>query len=340
MKQNHENVIHDILKQINTPEYNISDVVLNRIKTGAYIKPKRVKRIKRALIIAIIAAVILLMGAAVNMYVIKIFNNDGSSYLQYMPFRRKTFTDEELERLEWQGEFFFGEDSENIVGITFYNDGTIGVNDARKNIQNYDEFTEFIKQTDKNIIKLPQYIPDGYEFYNAYVMFYIDENFDYESAELTERAEKFGNIYEKYYIPENPENIYNIGVSYINTKKTEESINFNIWLHEPESVNTNRSGVETSQLEILQIPQFYYSSLMSTDYTENGKKWTSYDFLATNKIPVKRYLRQGIIVKHFHEADVNKYYDTSAHELGSVHYIILANFLSREEVIKMAESIK
>ena len=335
--------IKNMFGQIETPEANQTDEIINKINQGYKIKTRLSRPKRLAIIIASIMTMIILMGAALEFYVIRVFNEDGSSYLQYRSFRRRTYSDAELEQFEWRNEFFDYENADNILGIVYGGDGSVGGMNVDRTINDYDEFMELIKSADRDIFKLPQYIPDGYKFYNAHIMFYIDEDFDYENAVPIDRAEKFGNIYEKYYIPENPENIEHISVSYIK-EEVGNSIHYNIWLHEPQAVNTSISGAENSQLEILQMPQFYRSSIMSTDYTENGKSWTMYSFSGINTFPVKRYLRMQAFSKEYRE-EYGNYSFTG--ELGSAHYGIGSNYgigeefaPFRDEIIKMAESIK
>ena len=335
--------IKDMFGQIQTPEYNPADDITDKINQGYKIKPG-ISRFKRTLIIvASVISVVILMGAALDFYVVRVFNEDGSSYLEFRPFRHRTPPEgEELERLQWENEFFYGGNSGNILGLTFYGDGATGRANIQKAIYDYGEFLELMNHADSEIFKLPQYIPEGYEFFNAWVIFYIDENFDCENTEPIERVEKYGNIYEKYYVPENPENIENMSVSFVNGE-IGNSINYSIWLHEFQA-NRRISGAENSQLEILQMPQFYRSSIMSTDYTENGKSWTMYSFSGINTCPVKRYLTAGAFSKEYREKRRN--YSFTG-ELGSVEYGIGSYYgigedfaPSRDEIIKMAESIK
>ncbi|MCL1857814.1 MAG: hypothetical protein FWF92_01095 [Oscillospiraceae bacterium] len=310
--------IKNIFGEIKTPEYNPTDDIKQKINHGYKIKPK-ISRLKRTvIIIAAIMGVIILMGAGLNMIVQRVFDADGNSHLQFIPFRHRFRHDPNDEKVLFEREFYDYPNAENILVIR-RGDGT-GWSDPRRNISDYDELQKYI---DGDIFKLPEYVPDGYKFSNADIYFYIDEDFDFENAELIAHEEKFGNVYEKYYIPENPDNISQLFIYYVKEENGEEVYLFyNIFLMDPGFINTNISGQENTTGEILQMPQFDRNILLSTDSYEDGNYFTQYNFHGIKIIPLK----YG--------------YDILNQEYGTVFYIISTYSLSQNEIIKMAESIK
>jgi iron complex outermembrane receptor protein len=174
-------------------------------------------------------------------------------------------------------------------------------------------------------------IPDGYEFSNASVTFFVDKDFDIENEEPVYREEKFGNIYEKYYIPENLDNINGIFVSYTNGDDC--WIHYYITQHPHEFINTTFGGTENTEGEILQLPQFDRDILLSTDYKEDEAIFTHRSFIGINAIPAKQ----------IYGFDISPGSDTPkrrASEYGTAWYQIITYYLSRDEIVKMAESIK
>jgi hypothetical protein len=165
------------------------------------------------------------MGAGLNMIIQRTFDMEGNSWLQYFQPRsqRPLPEGEELEKLEWENDFFNNENDMNILATVSFNENETHFSLPKKIIFDYEEF---IKYTDSDIFMVPQYIPDGYQFNHAQITFFIGNNIDINILELLQREEKFGNIYEKYYVPENLENIQSISIGYCvkeeNNIETEE----------------------------------------------------------------------------------------------------------------------
>ena len=300
-------------------------------KTGLQLENKRAnetqKRVNPKTIIAsIVIVAILLMSANFAMIAQRVFDADGKSFLQYIPFRKRNPPPEgeELERLEWQNEFFAFETAENIFAIITFGDGSIQFNLPQRIIYDYEEF---IKYTDDEIFAIPKYIPDGYKFTNAYVRFFLDKDFDTNNTEHIYREEKFGNIYDKYYITENIENIENIMISYAKEENGEKMwLWYYIRLEHADYIKTQISGNENTIGEVLDMPQFDRNLLQSTDdYIKGEISSTQRTFWAFNTIPTK-----------YGYAD----HRISRGEYGVVAYQIDTHFLTREEIIKMAQSIK
>jgi len=317
---NKEN-IKDMFEQIETPEYDPAGEIIKKINQGYRIKPKLSRRKRLMIIAAATMAVIILMGAGLNMITMRVFDADGNSFLKYIPFdqRFRPITEQTI----FEREFRDYDNSENILIVISEGGGGFGLGLPKRDIYDYDELQKYL---DGEIFKLPEYIPDGYEFGNAVVNFYLDEDFDLETAELLVREEKFGNIYEKYYIPENPGNVNWLYLCYVKEENGEEfQLWYDICLMPPFYIDTNFSGTVNTEGEILQMPQFDRNIILSTehDYGE-GQKFTQHSFSGIKIIPAKQ--THGIM-------RVSDYY-------GTAGYSINTHSLPREEIIKIAESIR
>jgi len=322
-------------------------------KTGVRLEHTNVKRFKPQVVIAVtlITTLFLMSAGGVFLTVQRILTDDGRSYLQYI-FRKQYSPPqgEERERLTWENEFF-SDDSEEILGLIIYGGiamttlGEVdwngaGVKYPAKSIYGYDKFMEFMEHTDRTLFKLPEYLPEDYKFSNAEITFYIDKDFDYENAEPIEREEIYGNIYEKYYIPENPKNVQSINIFYT---KGEDSIRFFIDLEPGLLKDSSITFPEETRIDVLKIPQFQRSSIAETDYTENVESWTMYSFNAASDISAKQILKVHMFSERY-----RKFWETyskpngSDHteELRSAHYLVQSHFIPRDEIIKIAESIK
>jgi len=93
-----------------------------------------------------------------------------------------------------------------------------------------------------------------------------------------------------------------------------------------DAVNMAFAGMENTEYEKLEMPQFTRSALLSTGYADNGENFTHYSFNSLKSIPVKS---AQIFISGNLEKDDYKF----------VGYYIYAE-IPRDEIIKMAESIK
>jgi len=88
-------------------------------------------------------------------------------------------------------------------------------------------------------------------------------------------------------------------------------------------------------VEKLEMPQFYSAVLFTTDWSINENEFTEYCFSANNTIPLKRFY-----------SFFNKYIESKGQipfapdQYGVVGYYIVSHTVPRDEIIKMAESIK
>jgi len=294
------------------------------------IKPKLPGKRKLAVIIAAIMAVMILAGAGLNMIVMKHFEADGNSFLQYIPFRQK-FSPINSQTIFERGFFDYENDAnkENILGVAYYGkDGVRGGRSVEKTIYDYNELQKYL---DENIFILPEYIPDGYKFVSADITFYFDENFDFKTAELITREKKFGNVYEKWHVSGNSGNISGLLISYVKENDGQEmALWYYISLEGSGFIDINFGGSENTKGEILQMPQFDRNILLSTDYTEvfDEPDYTERAFNGIKIIPGITYIRKS------GENSIAK------EEYGTAAYRIQTRFLSHEEIVKIADSIK
>jgi len=324
-------------KCLNQKTAEISADNTNDIKT----KPKmpRLKRI--TIIVAVVMTGIILMSAG-GLYWLgrKIFYTDGSSSLKYEWYKPRTpLTFSTDEQSLFEQEFQDWQTNENILIRIIYGEGspiygddgiTTHIYDTpHRSIYNYDDLQKYI---DGDVFKLPQYIPDGYEFSNASITFFVDLSFDIENEEPIYREEKFGNIYEKYYIPENFDNINGIFVSYTNGEDC--WIHYDISQAHSDFLDGTFGGLENTAGEVLKLPQFDRDILLTTpDYDFHGEIVTHRSFTGITLIKPKPVYGFDIVPG----TDIPKRY---AYEYKTARYNIITHYLSRDEIVKMAESIK
>ena len=303
-------------------------------KTGARLKRADIKSFKpRIIIAATIIAALFLMGAGFSLIAIRVFDADGNSFLQYIPFYQRIRPLQNDAQSIFEREEFYA-DNENLLLFIKQKNGDVGWNDEPKRIINdYDELQKFI---DGDIFKLPQYIPGGFEFSEAVITFFIDENFDFDNAELVYREEKFGDIYEKYYIPENLDNLKSISIFWETNTEPRNQINYGIWLIADEVNDITLSGHANTEIEKFEMPQFDRAVMLTTiQKYDRDKIATYYTFNAYNPIPAKRFY--SFFNKHLESQGVSHRIPA---EYITVGYSINPSGLSRNEIIKIAESIR
>lgn len=247
---------------LNQTTDEISTGILSAIKIKQ--KPLWIKRV--TIITAVIMMTMIMLVSATKLLIsIKVFDFDGNPHIIDISYESNLSVPTT--------------DNPNDSDQKLYH---------QKFISDYDEF---IKYMEGDIFKLPQYIPDGYDFSAATVIFF-DENRD---------------------------NLKSIFVSY---EKNGTFISYSIDLLAPDALDNLRfGGIENTESEVLQLPQFYRNILLSHDFRieESGGIFTQYSFLALNSIPVKEYM---------------------GNEYGTIQYSINSMHITRNEIINMAESIK
>jgi hypothetical protein len=321
--------IKKIFAQIETPEYNPADDVMEKIRTHV---PGRRPRRKLTIILASVFIVIMLAGAGGRVMLQRYIDADGNIGLREWRGPR-FFNFAEGEEGLFRIEFFTG--NTNILALVMNNGEVISSSQPRRITTDFDELQKYL---DSEIFKLPQYIPDNYYFDEAIIQFFLDENFDLGDTELLVSEERFGNVYEKYYIPENLNNIERISIRFRHTDQVEEDFDRNYYIHYSmglcltETINNDISGWwENTEFETLDLPQFSRSVLSSTAHRGI---LTEYLFHGFNSVPVRTSYR----------------FLLRKEKLGTVRYHIsrssyngidgFESELIRSEIIKMAESIK
>ena len=307
--------IKNMFDKIQTPEYDpaiIKNEVDKKINQGYKTKP-RISRRKRAVIIAAaVMAMLFMMGMGEYLMRITVFDADGNRDIWQGPLWQRLRQPSNDEQAVFEREEYYANNENLLLVITFAEPGVTGKTNPQRSIYDYDELQKF---TDGEIFKLPQYIPEGFEFTSATVTFFIGEDFDYENTEPVYREEKFGNIYEKYYIPENPAHLEIISVSY---KK--DDANFYIYNNRLGDIPADEvryvSFAPDSKYEKLNMPE-YYNAVMLTEIWNRG---IIYSFHAVSPVPPKQ--------EYYNQRNI------------TVNYNINPSDMPRGEIIKIAESIK
>ena len=306
------------------PEYNPADDVLKKIKQE--VKPKRrVKR--RMIIIAAVFVVITVMSAAAYYAEITLIDFDGT--IRSVEFPAISVSEQET---RYTHNFFDSNAGENVVLYVKQQHGGMW-RLPEKIIEDYDELKKFLKDFGGGIFKLPEYIPDGYNFTNARIAFYLPDDINYEELEPVYYEEKFGNIYEKYILQESSKIISNIEIRY---NRGNIGIDYWIGLLPPNAVGFGGSSQTISvEPELLDIAEFENS--MIAGYKNGGS--TDWYFSAVISFEpfsvLNRYAATGLW------RDEMAMYGLEEYDLlGKAMYRIMSNRVPREEIIKMAESIK
>ena len=323
-----------IIKENNLSKDEMRDVILAKAETSLVKKPRG----KRVIITVAVCAVMLMMaGAGLRVMMMSYIDADGNiGFREWAGFGLFNLPQDE-ENIFWRE---FHEDNENMLVRVIYADEWRGTT-IRHPHRTITDLRELESYFGGGIFELPQYLPDGYYFEEAKIGFFIDENFILENAELVIREEKFGNIYEKYYIPENTDNIEYINIRYRHSEQTGSFgkadydysyfINYSINLFEPEYVNMEITGWDNTKYEQLELPQFARAVISSTYFGMLDIPFTEYHFTGINAIDLKRGLVLGVL-------DGKEEYGAVWYRLNMTSYDESDGV--RDEIIKMAESIK
>ena len=317
---------------------------------GDILKKQHKKRpkFKRLAVIAAVMAVLLVLTSAAVVVVLnevvyydingnKRLNNWDSYDLRYMP-----------ESDEWK--FMIElcenkEDNEIIISVTPEElfKPLSSIHQAYKTIEDYDELKEYLQNHGGEEFKLPGYLPERFEFDYSKVYITLSADSDYENLEQVYYEEKFGNIYEKYILPENQIRIQAVVVIYTDGKM---QISFSIHFM---GGDIDRMVFGTTleikkEPEVIDIPQFDRSLIISY---KNGLFTDMWDIKAIKIMdePVNIF-DANIISKTYRELQNDTFIKNfKINEYSSIYYNIMASSIpfssvSREEMIKMAESIK
>ena len=203
-------------------------------------------------------------------------------------------------------------------------------------IEDYEALQEFFKSLNNENLKLPEYIPDGYKFESAQISFFLPDGIDYEELEPVYREEKFGNIYEKYILPESSETVMSVHIRYVKgSRNFGSSINYSINFASANAVGFGgTSEALREEPVLLDMPQFEHSMIAAYG---NTKKPNWY-FSAVNSFEPFNVSGVYAVSKTWREYEDEAFWRITE-EIGTVMYRIMS-YEPREEVIKMAESIK
>ena len=356
--------IKDMFGQIETPEYNPIGDIKQKINQGYTIKPRFSRTKARAICaFALVAAIFMTSVMAVyaineyNMRKTKAFDLDGNTHDIYVA----DYDYDPPEDLKFFNQIVSEQESENILTLGVISEDRESVEYVwlpHKIIRDYEELQKYL---DGEIFKLPQYIPDGFEFAQATITFFVDKDFDYATADLIAREDKSGDIYEQYYIPENLNNIKSISINY--AKGGVQSLVYVMGLFYKEA-DMLTIWEDNTQSEVLQLPQFQSNTLLSTENekTDSAFRTITYKLNATNPISIRQgysFLTQRAILskskgeKFWGQSDYDMVmYDILATSLtdideerqndGSLYYYVDPDgaYASRDEIIKIMESVK
>lgn len=325
--------------------------ILNDIIKRQKKQAKRLRKRKMAVIIAAIPlTLVLLCAAAIIVYEAVVFYDmDGNiqevtdiSHTRYEPGTEEYDFEEELRNSR----------EDNAIIFIFYEDAdtqfpSINTIPAIKKIDDYEELKNYLQNNGGEEFKLPEYIPAGFDFEYASVSLGLSETTDYEEFEPVYREEKFGNVYEKYLLPENQTRVESVTVSYTNGK---------IYLSCNASLSKGSLAFGTTvevntEPEVIDIPQFDRSLIMSY---KNGSlnprpMWTikaerSIDEPACvlDTLFISKTLREMQSARFNNKMYIKNF---GIKEYDMVNYWInatstLFSGVSRNEIIKVANSIK
>ena len=314
-----------------------SKITANVISNGT-IKSERPWR-KRPALIAMIISVIMLMGAT-GYYILitqTVFDLDGNAFVQRFfvrnPAIRRQLNEENLARDIFEREFIDSITEPNRL-IVINRSAGCGRNNSEvlpiPHFYDYAEWQEFAAMLDDGTIKLPNYIPERFEFEHGVVRFFICTSFDFDALELIRREEYLGNIHEEWYFPKELVNLNNISVVSIHYRcvLTDHRLFFEIVLdaldetaHRTFGGGHNDSRAEIS--EILQIPQFERNLMLSIDGDESAHWFWGINLLDAPISWISGCWGRDVIL-----------------EYRSVMYHIGSADITRDEIIRMAESIR
>lgn len=340
MNQNHfkndDIAMRDILEQVDTPECDISGAVLKQLHAAP---PVKRPRINRALAIAAaIVSMAILMSAGVAIYNQMvyydthgnkrempddiIFHNPGSEEFEFEQSLRKNM--EECE----------------ILFMTAPSSPRFYVKPIK--ISDYGELTNYLQNNGGEQLSLPGYVPQGYELDYAEVYVNLSGDADYREFEPVYYEEKYGTVYEIYKLPEEQSKVEHVSLHYFEGKKDRMKgyIAFHMsFAHSGGDKTFGSSAAGNTESEVFEMPQFTYALMLSY---ELGKNRGSLQRMFIAEKPIERpvsILNVHFISKAWREANaVNFAWDS--YSFDAIVYNIISTSISREEIIKMAESIK
>lgn len=316
-------------------------------------KRKRPKFKNIMIIAAIMGILLILTSAAVYVYN-EIIYYDMNGNISQMNIQVHSDYEPGSEEYEFEREFFdyFNNKKENyVIKLRLQEDLYTGSYDAKiypayKTIEDYEELKEYLQNNGAEQFSLPEYLPKGFGLKYANVFVTLINGADYKDMSPVYSEEKFGNIYEKYLLPEDQIRVERAEVYYTDGKMDFLcSISFSSG--DIDNMAFGSSSPYEIEPEVLDIPQFERALIMS--HTGDGllnfnSHWT---IKAIKLLDEKFDIFDNSFISKTWRGRQNELYlkNFETWEAGAVYYDITAwsnafSNISRDEIIKIAESIK
>ena len=324
--------IKNMFGQIETPEYDPTDDIKQKINQGYKIKPQ-MSRIKRLVIIsALITVALILMSAGIVIYHKMVFYDmDGNKKIIKKPSDWN-----ERGREEFEFEQAICDNMEEYEILFIHSPSSTSRYVLPIKIYDYGELINYLQNNGGEQLSLPEYIPQGFEFEHADV--YVDPtslNVSYEEFEPVYYEEKFGNIYEKYILPGNQITTDSVYLYYYKDKDYISCSMRFIWNGISGYGSTFDTNIAPEKLDMAQFEK----SIILSHKIGSINSIPYWKFISVKPIdkPIN-FLNVFYISKIWREANVEHYAFNLKY--NEITYDIDSMSVSREEIIKMAESIK
>ncbi|MCK5129732.1 MAG: hypothetical protein KAQ68_07760 [Clostridiales bacterium] len=346
-KNSDDKIIYDMYNKIDTPDYDVSKEVLEKISPKYHSKVV----LKRILIVSIIICLCVVALGAARLLGWQNFNLYGEKTGSGSPIGpaitpvpgheddslipiHETPPYENPEIIEYNNQFSLehADDEVRIIMIDHGNGGYGSGSDSGIRTDDFSTITD-IMRINKSPLKLPSYIPEGYSFARGNVDFYIDED---SPPELIFTEEKYGHVYFIYKLQEGyKENIYFLKTTYTN-KKGNRIDCFSI-ITSTTVDNTEYQASEIAVTKSIEISTFDYGIWIY----DKQKTYNLNTIILHKKIPQidSIDLSNSVLTSiHLKNSSVQEM-EFENMMLISVDCIISSDTLDVEELIKVAESI-
>jgi len=305
----------------------------------------KLPKFKKIMIIAAVATVVfMLMGAGVAgviyYYEMTYYDMNGNIRIIEEEVHPISSYESGSEEYEFEEQLAANKENNAILFMLYKEENTnahtkVRIYSLLKEIKDYEELKDYLKKNGGELLKLPEYIPDGYRFDFAQVNIEFSGDIDYEKIEPAYREEKFGNIYEKYILSGEQKQIRNIYVYYIDGKKQiiyESSFS---GLENIDDMSFGTQAVINPEPELIDIPQFERSLLMS--FKSGFSQWS---LKAVKSLDEPVDIFNNLFISKTWRENQNETYLKNFKIYKNNHVVYTIYGLSRGEIIKMAESIK
>lgn len=155
-----------------------------------------------------VAATVIISGQ--KKYEYTIVDMEGNVSYGSAEYTEDTDSQEDVYNLEW----LKNNSSYTVLAIES-NSSSTSFSGLCRNVYDYDELKALIP--DESLLQLPQYVPEGFEFSEAYIGLYLTEEDVSNASKIGEAFMSEGSIYQCYQFPESIEdNIECVTVVYVN----------------------------------------------------------------------------------------------------------------------------